>query len=162
MSKHTVKSAVNQMAIHMANMYYFMTKEMLDAYGDGAKEVIERAIINFGRYRGEQIAKQALADGKELTFATLDEYYDIPIEEGWEPQRSYEAGQKHNTTASCTQAEVWMEKDWHEIGHIYCLIDIAIREGFSSTLPEGKRLVFKPGKNLLKGDDCCTSLTVYE
>ena len=156
----TTKEAIDTMAVHMANLYYFLTKEMLDAYGEGAKEVIERAIINFGHYRGREIAKRVKADGKDLTFQTLDEYYDIPLVDGWQPQRVYEKDRKYNTTAVCTQAEVWKKWNWQEIGHIYCLIDIAIREGFSEG--HSPRLVFKPGKNALKGDDCCTSLTVYE
>ena len=157
----TTKEAVDHMAVHMANMYYFLTKEMLDTYGDGAKEVIKRAIINFGHYRGEQIAKQVLADRKDLTIENLDAYYDIPLVEGWLPQRVYENDRKYNTTAFCTQAEVWKQWDWQEIGHIYCYIDIAIREGYSS-LSTGRKVVFKPLKNTLLGDDCCASLTIYE
>jgi len=161
MTEQTMKSAVGQMAIHMANLYYFLTREMLDAYGDGAKAVIRRAIISFGRYRGQEIAKQVLADGGELTIENLDRYYDIPIVEGWEPQRVYDQEGKFNITPVCAMAEVWKVKGWQDVGHLYCLIDIAIREGYSS-LGTGRKVVFKPGKNALLGDDCCTSETVYE
>ena len=157
----TAKEATDRMAVHMANMYYFMTKAMLDTYGDSAKDVIKKGIMDFGYYRGCEIAKKVLADGKELTFETLDEYYDMPIVEGWDPQRTYEKDRKLNTTAVCTQAEVWKKWNWNEIGHIYCYVDIAIREGFSS-LSKDRKLVFQPGKNSLLGDDCCTSVTVYE
>lgn len=78
----TTKEAIDRMAVHMANLYYFMTKEMLGEYGESAKEVIRRAIIHFGHYRGQEIARQVLADGKELTIENLDAYYDIPLAEG--------------------------------------------------------------------------------
>lgn len=158
---HTTKQAIDQMAVHMANLYYFMTKEMLEEYGDGAKEVIKRAIIRFGEYRGREIAKRVLADGKELTIENLDAYYDIPLEQGWLPERKYEGERKYSTTPVCAQAEVWKQWGWQEIGHLYCYIDTAIRCGYSS-LSNGRKVVFKPVKNTLLGDDCCSSLTVYE
>lgn len=157
----TTKEAIDRMAVHMANLYYFLTKEMLDAYGEDAKAVIQRAIINFGQYRGREIAKQVLADGKELNIENLDAYYDIPLAEGWLPERKYEQDRKYSTTPVCTQAEVWKQWGWQEVGHIYCCIDEAIRQGYSS-LSDGRKVVFTPVKNVLLGDDCCSSLTVYE
>ena len=81
--------------------------------------------------------------------------YDIPIAEGWDLHRSYENDMKMNVTDSCTFATVWLEKNWAEVGHIYCLIDIAIREVYSSNVK------FCPVKNILEGDPHCQSLTVY-
>ena len=157
----TTKEAIDRMSIHMANLYYFLTKEMIDEYGDGAKEVIQRAVLNFGQYRGREIAKRVLADGGELNIENLDLYYDIPLAEGWEPERRYEGSEKYSVTPVCSQAEVWKQWDWQEIGHLYCYIDTAIRQGYSS-LSDGRKVVFKPIKNTLLGDDCCSSLTVYE
>ena len=91
-----------------------------------------------------------------MTLENLDRFYDIPIAEGWDLHRTYENDQKYNITDSCTFADVWMEKDWNEIGHIYCLVDIALREGYSSNIE------FRPVKNILKGDENCQSLSVYK
>ena len=156
MAEMNVGEAVKKMSEHMAVMYYYLTKDMIADFGDEAKNTIEKAIIKFGHERGRKIAEKVIANGEELTIENLDKYYDIPISEGWNPHRTYENNQKHNITDSCTFAQVWLERDWAEVGHIYCLVDIAIREGYN------KNVVFKPQKNLLKGDDCCTSLTVYE
>lgn len=68
---------------------------------------------------------------------------------------NYENDMKMNVTDTCTFADVWLEKDWAEIGHIYCLVDIAIREGYSSNVK------FCPVRNILEGDAHCQSLTVY-
>lgn len=67
----------------------------------------------------------------------------------------YENDRKISTTERCTFADVWLEKDWAEIGQIYCLTDIAIREGYSANVK------FSPVKNILEGDPYCQSLSVY-
>lgn len=151
----TIGEAVRNMSVHMANMYYYITKCVLEDFGDAAKKSFERAIIEFGHARGKAIAAQVRAAGLQLTLENLDAFYDIPIAEGWDLHRSYENDEKKNITDSCTFATVWLEKDWAEIGHIYCLIDIAIREGYSDNVE------FRPVRNILKGDPCCQSLTVY-
>lgn len=157
MENYTISTAVRRMSEHMANLYYYITKTMVDSIGlEVTTEVMKKAMISFGHARGAAIAEKVLADGKELTIENLDAYYDIPITDGWDPQRHYIDGRKENTTKSCSFADVWIEKDWCEIGHIYCLVDIAIREGYN------KHVIFKPQKNILKGDGCCTSVTIYE
>lgn len=159
MANYTVSSAVNKMAEHMAVMYYYLTKAMVEDFGEEAKETIRRAIIAFGHERGRKIRDEVLRNGEALTIENLDKYYDIPIEDGWSPKRTYEQDRKWNQTDACIFAEVWKERDWAEIGHIYCLVDTAIREGYSEG--HNPKVVFHPGKNLLMGDDCCTSLTDY-
>lgn len=151
----TIGEAVRNMSVHMANMYYYLTKAVIEDFGDEAKKSFERAIIEFGHDRGKKIAEQVLAAGLPLTLENLDQFYDIPLAEGWDVHRSYENDMKMNVTDSCTFATVWLEKNWAEVGHIYCLIDIAIREGYSSNVK------FCPVKNILEGDPHCQSLTVY-
>lgn len=156
MDKYTIGDAVRQMSEHMANMYYYMTKAVIEDFGEDAKTSFERAIIEFGHERGRAIAEKVKAAGLPLTIENLDKFYDIPIVEGWDPHRTYESDRKHNITEHCTFADVWLEKDWAEVGHIYCLVDIAIREGYSSNIE------FKPVENVLKGGPYCESLTVYK
>lgn len=152
----TIGEAVRNMSVHMANMYYYLTKEVIADFGEEAKKSIERAIIEFGHERGRKIAEQVKAAGLPLTLENLDKFYDIPIAEGWDLHRTYEEDRKHNITDSCTFADVWLEKDWAEVGHIYCLVDIALREGYSDNVE------FQPVKNILKGAPHCESLTVYK
>jgi len=157
MNETTVASAVQKMSGHMAMLYYFLTKAMLEDYGPGAKETVRRAIREFGLARGRAIRDAVLAAGDELTIENLDRYYDIPIGEGWTNSSRYTADAKYNTTQTCTFAEVWNALNWQEIGQIYCLVDTAIREGYC----EGTnlRLSYTTDKNLMKGDGCCTSVT---
>ena len=151
----TIGEAVRNMSVHMANMYYYLTKCILEDYGEGAKRSFERAMIEFGHARGRAIREQVQAAGLPLTIENLDRFYDIPIAEGWDLHRTYAEDHKDNITDSCAFADVWMEKDWAKIGHIYCIIDVAIREGYSDNVE------FRPVKNILEGDPYCQSLTVY-
>lgn len=156
MSEMTIQEAVRMMSEQMANMYYYLTREMVNALGkEEAKKYIHKAIVDFGHNRGERIAAKALAAGDELTIENLDKYYDIPIAQGWDLHRTYNKDFKDNVTDSCIFAEVWIEKDWAEIGHLYCAVDIAIREGYS------KNIKFIPVKNILLGDPHCQSKTIY-
>jgi hypothetical protein len=152
----TVGEAVHAMSIHMANMYYYLTKAVIEDFGDGAKKSFERAIIQFGHERGKAIAETVKKAGLPLTLENLDKYYDIPIAQGWTPHNSYENNQKLNTNDSCTFADVWLKKNWADVGHIYCLIDIAVREGYSSNIK------YVPVTNILEGDNRCQSITVYK
>lgn len=152
----SVSEAVRNMSVLMANLYYHLTKAVIEDFGEDAKTSFTRAILEFGRERGRKIAEQVKAQGLPLTLENLDRFYDIPIDEGWDPHRKYANHQRHSITDSCTFANVWLEKNWADVGHIYCLADTGIREGYSENVE------FKPVKNILQGDDYCESLTVYK
>ncbi len=152
----SINEAIKVMSVHMANLFYYLTKEVLADFGDPAKESFKRAIVEFGRARGQAIREKVLADGLPLTLENLDKYYDIPLDQGWQTQREYKDNVRNNVTDNCTQALIWKEKNWEEVGHIYCLVDFAIREGFSDNVE------FQAIKNILLGDDYCQSRTVYK
>ena len=40
----TIGEAVRNMSIHMANMYYYMTKAVIEDFGDEAKDSFKRAM----------------------------------------------------------------------------------------------------------------------
>ena len=54
----TIGEAVRNMSVLMANMYYHLTKAVIEDFGDEAKESFKRAIIEFGHERGRNIAKK--------------------------------------------------------------------------------------------------------
>ena len=156
MKANNVAEAVQIMSVHMANMYYYLTKTVIEDFGEDAKASFERAIIAFGHDRGRKIAERVRADGKPLTLENLYEYYDIPMDEGWDTSRTIVDDKVHNITNDCTFAKVWIEKEWNEVGHIYCLIDTALREGYS------ENVLYTPVQNVLLGDRCCESRTKYK
>ena len=133
---------------------------MVEDYGkEGAKKTIAKGIKAFGLERGENIANTVLAKGLKLTNENLDKYYDMPISEGWSPEREIVEKTKEDKeitfgiTKECTFANYWIEKDWREIGRLYCEVDLAIREGYN------ENLLYEPEKNILDGDECCSAFT---
>ena len=156
MNQNEVGDAVKRMAEFTALLYYHLTKEMMAAYGDDARKVIKKAIREFGLERGRNIARKVVENGEALTIKNLDKYYDMPISQGWGPAADYKDGIKHSKTMSCTFAQVWIDKAWEEIGHIYCEVDPAIREGYNPDIE------YTPETNLLKGGDFCSSVTRYK
>ena len=55
----TIGEAVRNMSVHMANMYYYMTKAVIEDFGDEAKESFKRAMMEFGHARGKKIAARS-------------------------------------------------------------------------------------------------------
>ena len=53
----SIGEAVRNMSVHMANMYYYLTKAVIEDFGPEAKKSFERAIIEFGHARGKKIAE---------------------------------------------------------------------------------------------------------
>lgn len=53
----TIGEAVRNMSVLMANMYYHLTKAVIEDFGDEAKESFKRAIIEFGHERGRNMQK---------------------------------------------------------------------------------------------------------
>ena len=53
----TIGEAVRNMSIHMANMYYYMTKAVIEDYGDEAKDCFKRGMRDFGHARGKKMAE---------------------------------------------------------------------------------------------------------
>lgn len=158
-----VSDAVVRMAKYAALMYYHLTKAMVDELGkEKAEKIIREGIHEFGLERGRNIAKDVKDAGEELTIENLDRFYDMPIAAGWAPsghdnlENPEPVTEKHSTTQSCTYADLWMEKDWAEIGRLYCNVDDAIREGYSDHID------YKATKIVLDGDDVCSSVTTYK
>lgn len=62
----TIGEAVRNMSVHMANLYYYLTKAVIEDFGEDAKKSFERAIIEFGHERGKKIAEEVLEAGLRL------------------------------------------------------------------------------------------------
>ena len=123
--------ATVRMAIYAAQMYYHLTYQMVQDYGEeAATKTIKKAMHEFGVERGKNIRAEVDEKGLEPTVQNLDKCYDMPIDDGWAPDRD-------------------------KIGRLYCEVDDAIREGFSEDL------IYVPDKNIIDGDGWCDSKTYY-
>ena len=54
----TVGEAVQSMSVLMANLYYHLTKAVIDDFGEEALESFRRGITAFGFERGQKIAQE--------------------------------------------------------------------------------------------------------
>ena len=161
-----IKEAVQRMSLFSAQLYYHLTKEMVEDYGlDAAKETIKKAIRGFGLERGANIRENCFKSGVEPTIDNLHDHYDMPIEEGWSPHSHHTEGVKiekekdvvsEGCTESCIFADYWISKNWSEVGYLYCAVDNAIREAYNPNI------LYEPEKNILLGDDSCTATSSYK
>ena len=149
--------ATVRMAIYAAQMYYHLTYQMVQDYGEeAATKTIKKAMHEFGVERGKNIRAEVDEKGLEPTVQNLDKCYDMPIDDGWAPDRDREdVPDNYSRTDKCWYADFWMERNWHKIGRLYCEVDDAIREGFSEDL------IYVPDKNIINGDGWCDSKTYY-
>lgn len=163
--QNEVSASVQSMARFTALLYYHLTKSMVTHFGEeAAVPVISEAIRNFGLERGSIIREKADAAGYPPTIHNLDLFYDMPIAAGWNPHKVATSRTdtdsnpdfKHSRTEKCTFAELWKEKNWTKIGHLYCAVDNAIREAYN---PE---IDYQPQLNILLGDPCCESVSTMK
>ena len=56
-----VAEAVKSMSEFTALLYYYLTKEIMEACPENGKEIIKRAIRGFGLHRGKAIAEKVKA-----------------------------------------------------------------------------------------------------
>ena len=153
-----VQDAVTRMAIYAAQMYYHLTHEMVKDYGkEAATETILRAMHGFGVERGKNIRKKVDDLGLEPTIENMEKNYDMPIDEGWAPAYAGEDDPiKYFKTSACVYADYWIEKDWREIGRLYCEVDPAIREGYNDDI------IYHCDHIILDGDDYCDGTSRYK
>lgn len=152
------KENIQRMAIFSAQLYYHLTKAIVDDFGEEAAErVIKKGIYEFGLERGKNIAEKVKAKGLKLSNENLDKFYDMPIDEGWSPEREEDEKEvTYGVTRSCIFADYWISKNWQKFGRLYCEVDPAIREGFNP------KLSYEPQTNILDGDDICSAYTRYK
>ena len=137
------------MAEIMALLFYHISKEVIDTFGDEGERALRKAIENFGSERGENIRKEVLSRGLPLTMENLSKYYDMPLKEAWKGVSKVDELTYYSEVSFCPFAKVWKEKGAEEIGLIYCEQDIALMKAYNPNIN------FKRPKNVLKGDEIC-------
>lgn len=143
------KNSVQKMAEIMALLFYHISKEVIDTFGEEGKKALERAIEKFGSERGENIRKDVLSRGLPLTLENLSKYYDMPLKEAWKSKGQVDDRTCYSEVTFCPFAKVWKEKNAEEIGLIYCEQDVALMKAYNPDVE------FKRPKNVLKGDEVC-------
>ena len=138
---------------HHAILFALLSRQAITRFGDEGKEAILKAMTRYGNERGQRMAKNALANGDELTLLNSQAYGE------WKPdfpgQMEFGAicGQPtyHSYIAKCAWCDAWAKHDIMEYGKYYCSnIDNAWYQGFN---PEFLCTPLNPAMSW--GGDCC-------
>lgn len=127
------EESLKQFAVFSARMFYFMARKMLEKLGpeEGA-EAVKEAVVEFGRFRGAEVAGKVKAAGLPLTMENEYKFHDLPIgTKIWDAASWEEDGRHVSDVRHCPFAAVWQEMGAPEIGRLYCPIDYAIWEGYN-------------------------------
>ncbi|KKM08696.1 hypothetical protein SY88_22840 [Clostridiales bacterium PH28_bin88] len=142
-------NSVERMARIMASLYYHLSKEIIDTFGDKGKEAVRRAIHNFGSERGRQVREKVLSAGLEPNFENLSKFYDMPLKEAWQAESAVTAEHYTSSITYCPFARLWREKGAEELGLLYCEQDRAMMEAFND------KVKFNRPTNVLTGASSC-------
>lgn len=136
---------VERMAKLMAELYYFMAKEMIDNLGpEKGKEAVRNAITKFGEARAQTMKEEAKEKGLPINNATYVKIKDMP-------SISWEKDPQNPTDITyCPMHDMWQQLDANDIGSIYCEIDYVLYKAFNI---EFERPLCKTN-----GDSCCRFL----
>lgn len=133
---------VGRMAKLMAELYYFMAKEMIDKLGEeNGKKAVKAAVTKFGKARAELMKDEAKERGLEINAETYAIVRDMPgISWEKDPNNS-------NDVIYCPMHDMWEQLGGEDIGALYCSIDNILYESFNA---EFERPLCKTN-----GDSCC-------
>lgn len=140
---------VGRMAKLMAELYYFMSKEMIEKLGEeeGTKAVRE-ATRKFGEARVEVMIEEAKEKGLELTPETYAKIKDMPSI-SWKSDPENPCDMTY-----CPMHDMWQQLGAEDIGALYCEIDAVMYNKFG--------LKFERPLCKTHGDKCCRFIVSCE
>ena len=121
-----VEKPVN-MYILFARLFYHLTKEAEDAFGEAGVEAMRRGVWNFGVERGKDIAKRAAAKGCQNDIEHYLSCYDMERSEHFRSEDTIRDGEIEEVFTECVFAHTFSEDGMEKYGIHYCeLVDLAI------------------------------------
>ena len=129
-----------------SDLYFHMTKVLLDRFGEEeAKAIVTEIVSTRAAERGDRLAAKAKTMGLEANNENLGQVTDIPFL-GWDASYG---------KYSCPFAESWSKRytdnPWFsDFAPLYCDVnDAVVHEHYTGTETQ------KITKNVLRGDDHC-------
>lgn len=118
---------VERMAKLMAELYYFMAKEMIEELGEEkGKKAVRASIKKFGEARLESMHEEAREKELDINLETYLKVRDMPGI-SWERDLN-----NPDDITYCPMHDMWKELGAEDIGAIYCEIDDVLYEGFNA------------------------------
>ncbi|MBQ8803875.1 MAG: L-2-amino-thiazoline-4-carboxylic acid hydrolase [Tyzzerella sp.] len=118
---------------HHAILFALLSKSAITLAGEAGKEAILKGMTKYGNERGARMAKNALANGDDLTTMTNQAYGE------WKPDYAgqMDFGTIHTEPtlqtyiAKCAWCDAWKKHNLTEYGKYYCVnVDNAVYQGF--------------------------------
>ncbi len=136
---------VGRMAKLMAELHYFMAKEMIDRLGEEkGKEAVRSAIRKFGEARIASMLEEVHEKGLEISPETYARVKDMPSI-SWESDPDNPCDITY-----CPMYDMWHQLGAEDIGALYCEIDSIMYDKFG--------IGFERPLCKTKGDNCCRFL----
>lgn len=133
---------VGRMAKLMAELYYFMAKEMIDKLGEEeGRKAVREAVTKFGEARAAEMKEEAAERGLEINAETYSLVRDMPGI-SWEK----DPGNPSDFTY-CPMQDMWEQLGANDLGSIYCEIDYVLYKAFN--------IDFERPLCKTNGDLCC-------
>ena len=133
----------------MAKLFAFMADEVIKEMGGEKGElVVKKAVRRFANLRAEKIINKIKADGKEITFHTVEEYSDYPPNDAWDCDSFIEGDTLREVNRICPFSKAFREIGLEQAGRLYCEeIDLALNEAFFGNIEFSRPAIFTDSVN---------------
>jgi len=143
------KEQVRRVCVRLGLLHLAFASTLIEELGEEkGKQLILKAIKDYGIRIGEQVKANAAARGRDNDLANYKE--DLPLYGMHDGAETVEVdGEKRRRAYGCVMGKVWNELGQGELGRLYCYVDPA------------KYMAFNPNfklchvKALPDGDECC-------
>jgi len=124
------RQAVEDMSRRVALLHLSYARRLVQELGEErGKELIKRAIWDYGTRIGEQTRARVEALGLEPTPENFGKGSDLsPL--GFDHSRTTVEGEARTQLFGCVLAEVWKKYGEEELGGLYCLVDPAKMQAY--------------------------------
>ena len=121
---------------HHAVLFGFLSRRCISRFGEEGERAVLACAEQYGRERGQRMAKRCLQNGEQLTMFNYLAYGEWRALKG-EAEVKVVAYEPEYKTISpiCPWCEGWKKYDLLKYGSLYCLaVDCGVVEGFNSKL----------------------------
>lgn len=143
------RKAVEDMTRRVGLLHLCFARLLVDELGEErGRELIEKAVWDYGTRIGKNTRDRVVALGLEPTLANFDKGSDLsPI--GFNHRTEVVDGEQRYQSLGCAMADVWREYGEEELGALYCLVDPAKMQAYDPdwTMVHTKKIPY--------GDECC-------
>jgi hypothetical protein len=143
------RKAVQDMSRRVGLLHMCYARTLVDELGEErGRELIEKAIWDYGTKIGHRMRERVLAKGLEPTVENMDQGSDLsPI--GFDHRDVEIDGEIRAQSLGCAIAEPWHDYGEQELGGLYCLVDPAKMQAYH---PDYTMVHLRKIPN---GDPCC-------